>query len=136
MAEDAPQLPPGRRASNAIADETPQLPPGKTRLLTLEHLDGRTLAAKRAREVLQAVEGDLGGADRLTEAERQLVRRAAVLAVLAESAEAHWLAGGELDTSAHNGTVNTLRRLFETVGLQRRSRDVTPSLADYIEAKS
>jgi hypothetical protein len=29
-----------------------------------------------------------------------------------------------------------LRRLLEAVGLQRRARDVTPSLHDYLEAKA
>ena len=118
-----------------MAEDTPQLPPGKVRLLTLEHLDGRTAAAKRARDVLAAVTSDLGGQDHLTEAERQIARRAAVLSVICESAEAHWLAGGEIDLSAHNGAANTLRRLFEAVGMKRRSRDVTPDLRDYIEAK-
>ncbi len=116
-----------------MSEDTAQLPPGKIRLLTLDALDGRTLAARRAREVVQSIESDLGGADHLTEAERQIVRRAAVLAVVCESAEAHWLSGGEIDLGTHNATANTLRRLFESVGMQRRSRDVTPSLASYIE---
>lgn len=115
MPADAATLPP-RSAPDA----------GKVRLLTLEHLDGRTAAARRARDVVAAIESDLGGGERLTEAERQIVRRAAVLATIVESGEATWLAGGELDLQSHNGSVNTLRRLFESVGMQRRSRDVTP----------
>lgn len=109
---------------------------GKVRLLTLADLDGRTLAARRAKDVVAAIESDLGGGEQLSEAERQLVRRAGVLAVMAESAEASWLAGGEIDPAQHGATVNTLRRTLEAVGLKRRARDVTPDLHDYIEAKA
>jgi hypothetical protein len=31
---------------------------------------------------------------------------------------------------------NTLRRTLESLGLQRRSRDVTPSLTEYLSRKS
>ncbi len=48
-------------------------------LLTLDAIDGRTSAAKRARELMATIEADLGGADRLSEGSRQLVQRAAVL---------------------------------------------------------
>jgi hypothetical protein len=104
--------------------------------LTLEHLDGRTAAARRARDVVAAIESDLGGRDYLTEAERQIVRRAAVLAVICESNEAAWLQGGEIDLGSHGASANTLRRLLECVGMSRRSRDLTPSLASYVAQRS
>ena len=31
-------------------------------------------------------------------------------------------------------TAGNLRRLLEAVGLERRSRDITPTLADYLKA--
>jgi hypothetical protein len=60
---------------------------------TLGHLDGRTLAAKRAKELIEAIAADLGGGDRLSEGERQLVQRAAVLGAYIESCEVKWLSG-------------------------------------------
>ena len=62
-------------------------------LLTLDAIDGRTSAAKRARELMATIEADLGGADRLSEGSRQLVQRAAVLGTYIENCEAMWLAG-------------------------------------------
>jgi hypothetical protein len=40
--------------------------PVKTNLATLDQLDGRTIAAKRARDTISAIEADLGGAENLT----------------------------------------------------------------------
>ena len=40
---------------------------GKLRLVSLGAIDGRTTAAKRARELVSSMEADLGGADRLSE---------------------------------------------------------------------
>jgi hypothetical protein len=45
---------------------------GCTRFLTLSDLDARTKAASRARQVLAAIEADLGGEDRLSEAQKLL----------------------------------------------------------------
>lgn len=106
----------------------------KVRLLTLADLDGRTKSAKLTRDLIEAVQDDLGGADRLTVAQRQLVQRVAILGALAEDAEAKWLQTGEIDLAAYNATANTQRRLLATLGIQRTVRDV-PSLRDYLEAK-
>jgi hypothetical protein len=35
----------------------------KTRLLTLDHIDGRTRAAQRVRDLLDGIESDLGGSE-------------------------------------------------------------------------
>jgi hypothetical protein len=76
------------------AADPPQKAGGKLRLLTLGHLDGRTAAARRARELIEAIELDLGGSDHLSEGSRQLVQRAAVLGTFIESCEVQWLGGG------------------------------------------
>jgi hypothetical protein len=62
-------------------------------------------------------------------AERSITRRVAVLSVELEHLEARFATAGaasaeELDL--YQRTANTLRRLLEAVGLQRRPRDVTP----------
>jgi hypothetical protein len=57
---------------------------GFVRFLTLKDFDGRCRASKRAQEIISALEADCGGADRLSEAQRQLITRAAMLSVQAE----------------------------------------------------
>ncbi len=109
---------------------------GKLRLMSIDDLDGRTAAARRARELVDSIASDLGGDAHLTEGTRQLARRAAVLGALIEHSECTMLAGGEVELSDYLMAVNAQRRVLATIGLERRSRDVTPSLASYIEAKS
>jgi hypothetical protein len=107
---------------------------GKTRLLTLSHLDGRTMAARRARELIEAIESDLGGGDRLSEGARQLVQRAACLGAFIESCEARWLGGEAVDLGDYLAAINSQRRVLATIGLERRAREVTPSVTDYLAA--
>jgi hypothetical protein len=108
------------------AADSPSKATGKLRLLTLGHLDGRTAAARRARELIEAIQKDLGGGDRLSEGERQLVQRAAVLGAYIESCEVKWLGGEAVDLADYLAAINAQRRVLATIGLERRSRDVTP----------
>ncbi len=100
----------------------------KVRLLTLENLDGRTAAAKLVRDLILSIEADLGGRAHLTEGTRQLVQRAAVLGAYVEDCEARWLAGQHVEVADYLSAINAQRRVLATIGLQRCSRDVTPTL--------
>lgn len=104
----------------------------RARLLTLADLDRRTAAARRAMELVSGLESDLGGGDRLTVAERQLVQRAAVLGAIIEHHEARWLDGQVINVNEHLASINAQRRVLEAVGLERRARDVTPDLDTYL----
>jgi hypothetical protein len=106
----------------------------RVRLLTLDELDGRTSAARLVRELIASIENDLGGAEALTEGQRQLVQRAAVLGAMIEDSETRWIGGAEFDAAAYLAQINAQRRVLATIGLERRTRDVTPSLAHYIAA--
>ncbi len=108
---------------------------GKTRLLTLDALDGRTAAAKRARDLIAALEADLGGADHLSVGQQQLVQRVAVLGALAEDYEARWIAGEQVEVGEYLSAINVQRRVLATLGLERRARDVTPRLADILAGR-
>ena len=77
---------------------------GKVRLLSLDDLDRRTNAYRKTAELIDAVEADCGGADQLSTAERAIILS------------------------------NSERRLYESIGLRRRTRDVTPTLGDYLRA--
>jgi hypothetical protein len=102
-------------------------------------VDERTAWCRRLRDLIQAHTADLGGDDNLTEAERQLVRRASVLCVQLEFMEVSWAKhGGQAGPkSLHNyqRCTNTLRRTLEALGLKRRPRDITPSLDSYVRRR-
>jgi len=108
----------------------------KLRLLSIDQLDGRTMAAKNARALIEAIESDLGGADRLTAAEREIVQRAALASAMLQHAEAMWLMGRPIDVQEYCALTNVQRRSLTTLGLNRRSRDVTPDLSAYIAARA
>jgi hypothetical protein len=103
----------------------------KARLRSLSDLDGRSLAARRARDLVAALTADLGGDDNLSAAQRELIRRAALLAAYLEDAEARWLAGEQVDVAAWLSAIDRQRRTLMALGLERRARPV-PSLAEYL----
>lgn len=98
---------------------------GRVVLRTLSDLDGRTMASRRAFALVAAIEEDLGGTARLATGERQIIQRSAVLGAMAEDLEARWLSGQEIDPGELCVLANCQRRLFETLGLERRPKDVT-----------
>src|SRR5262245_12535793 len=124
---DAPQIEAGYAPEAPAADVWPALLP-KNRLLTLEGLDRRTAAYRETKQLIEEISGDLGGADRLSAAERQMVQHGAVLGAYATDLEAQYLKGRRIDLTALCTILNTQRRCFDAVGYQRRQRDVTPSL--------
>lgn len=108
--------------------------PLKTKLATLDQLDGRTIAAKQARALMADIESDLGGRDELSTAELQLIQRAAITGAILEDVEAAWLAGGQIDAATYTALGNAQRRYLETVGLKRTPRDVT-TLCEILKGK-
>ena len=78
---------------------------------------------------------DLGGPDNTSAAERSIIRRAGVLTAELENLETRFATAGSAtadDLDLYLRASNNLRRLLEAVGLQRRPRNVTPSLSKYI----
>jgi hypothetical protein len=100
--------------------------------MTLADLDRRTGAAYRAHAMVKAITEDLGGGGRLSTAEKQIIQRAALLGTLAEDLEARWLLGQAIDSGTLCAMGNAQRRLFETIGIKRAPRDVTPRLSTYL----
>jgi hypothetical protein len=81
---------------------------------------------------------DLGGDDNITAAERALVRRVACIVVELETLECKFAQDGApkgWEFTRYLRATNTLRRLCATLGLQRRSKDVTPNLDQYLHMK-
>jgi hypothetical protein len=94
---------------------------------------------RRLKDLIGGHVADLGGRDLISEAEFCLVRRAAILTLELELLEAKFEAndGAEVaELECYQRVASSLRRLLESLGLQRRQRDVTPTLEQYIESKA
>ena len=65
--------------------------------LALRGVDGRSMAARRYRDVAIALADDLGGQDKLAEPAKILVRQAAALTIQAEALQSKIIAGDEVD---------------------------------------
>jgi hypothetical protein len=102
----------------------------------LPEIDGRCLIARRYRDIAGAILVDQGGADACSEARQQLIRRFAAAAVLAEQMEGALARGEKVDVAEHALLASTLVRIAQRIGLDRRAKNVTPSLRDYLEAKT
>jgi hypothetical protein len=101
-------------------------------LRTFDDLDARTSGYRRARELIEGIERDLGGADQLTTGQRQLAQRAAVYGARIESYEVQWLESRVVDPF-WDAAAGVQRRILRDLGLERviALRDVTPpSLQD------
>jgi hypothetical protein len=123
---------------DAAVMESPRKPnrQPKARMLTLSSLDKRTSAAKRTHELIAGIATDLGGAEHLTEGAKQLVQRAAVLGAFIEDCEARWVAGEPFVVADYLPAINAQRRVLESLGLERRAKDVTPTLSAYLATKA
>ena|SRR5215467_5055478 len=93
--------------------------------------DGRSAWSRRMRDLISLHLSDLGGADAVSEAEKSIIRRVATLTVELERMESVFAEAGEASPEQldlYQRVSNSMRRMLETVGIQRRSKDVTPSI--------
>jgi hypothetical protein len=116
-----------RQANDASSARTRS---GKVRLRTLSDIDARTAAYRRFKELVASYTSDLGGDP--TTGQQAIIQRAVSLQVWCEDAEAAYAATGEMDIATFTTATNALRRLLSDIGLERRAKDVTPSVADYV----
>jgi hypothetical protein len=101
----------------------------------LANLDHRLPWARRLKDLIGDITSDLGGANNISEAERVLVRRAAMMTLQAELMEQRFSenengAASSQQIECYGRTTNTLRRTLEALGLQRRARDVSDGVYD------
>ena len=102
----------------------------------LPDVDGRSAVARRYRDIAAQIIADMGGASQCAEARIQLIRRFAAAAVLAERLEAQLANGHSIDITDHALLCSNLVRLAQRIGIDRRSRDTTPSLSQYLQLRS
>jgi hypothetical protein len=116
---------PRSRQKSAVSNGTRLLP----------GTDNRNVWARRCKDIMENLTADRGGADEVTAAEASIIRRAAVLSVELESLEAKFAEAGQAtdrDLDLYGRTSGNLRRLLETLGLDRRSKIIGGTLSDYL----
>jgi hypothetical protein len=96
--------------------------------------DARLKVSRRFRDVLASIAADLGGVDRLSEGQKQIARRCAMLSVECEIMESAAVAGQPFDLDAYGQLTDRLGRAFQRLGLRRVMNDVTPDLGAYLSA--
>jgi hypothetical protein len=131
---NAPNPPAPRRP------DTPRKPTQRSRVTNGRSLfvrggDGRSPWARRMRDIVEAHVSDIGGSATASEAQRSIIRRIATLTVELERIEAKFAIGtGDNLLDIYQRTAGNLRRLLESIGLERRQRDVT-TLDQYLAAE-
>jgi hypothetical protein len=95
-----------------------------------------TWAARRFRDLVNAFVADMGGLDCCSEIRLGLLRRLAATIVQAEMLEARMVNGEAIDIATLCTLASTTVRLSQRLGLERRARNVTPSLGQYLAART
>jgi hypothetical protein len=96
--------------------------------------DGNSAWSRRYRDLIVGHINDMGGEDVLSESEKSLIRRASAIECELEQMEGLLSRREPVDLDAFTRAAGHLRRILETLGLQRRARDVGPSLGDLMLA--
>ena len=83
---------------------------------------------RRLRDLISLHEADAGGNADLSEPRKSIIRRAAVLTIELEALEAQFATSGTGATpqqlDAYQRASNSLRRLLESIGLDRKAREI------------
>jgi hypothetical protein len=98
----------------------------------LPGVDGRSPWIRRCKDILASHLSDKPDA---TAAEQAIIRRAAVLIVELERLERQFAVAGEADPftlDLYGRVAGNMRRLLESVGLERRAKDIGPTLGDLL----
>jgi len=110
-------------------------PPDRFVVGWLDNLDGRTNLAVELRARYRELTDDLGGADRLSYAQRSLAERALWLEYWLATQERELAAGRDFDVAKWTQAFNSLQGVFAKLGLERQAREV-PSLGEYLRDRA
>jgi hypothetical protein len=100
----------------------------------LAGVDGRSAMVRRYRDILGQLVDDMGGEP--SEAQLQIARRAASIAIWCEDKDAAAANGEPMDIGSYGTAANALRRLLADLGLERRARNITPDLGKYLQGQT
>jgi hypothetical protein len=87
--------------------------------------DPNSAWARRFHDLVQGHISDLGGRSIVSEARFALCKRAAGLECELEQMEGRMSLGEEINLDSYGRAASHLRRILETLGLERKARDVT-----------
>jgi hypothetical protein len=96
--------------------------------------DGRGAWTRRWKDIVELHVADAGGRDQMSEAMLSLCRRAATLEIQLEQLECRMSEGDDTDLETYGRIASHLRRILETLGVERKARPVndgSQALADY-----
>jgi hypothetical protein len=99
-----------------------------------KELDPKSELTLRLCELLAGITGDLGGRENMSTSQALLAQRCAWITVQCELLERRASAGETFDVTAYSTMMGHLSRTLNLLGLKRQSRDVTPTLQDYLDA--
>jgi hypothetical protein len=94
--------------------------------------DGRGPWARRRRDLEALFADDMGGASTLTEFQLSLVATAGTLRLELERLEGRMSMGEPVDIDLYARVAGHFRRICETLGIERRKRDITPTLGEIL----
>jgi hypothetical protein len=109
----------------ATASQTP-----KRRLIGLTHLDNRTRAARRARQITRSLQRQLRA--KPTIQQTLAIERCACLAVISEDLRSRLLAGESVGVDTVIRAENVAARAWKAVQAMLGARKTAPSLAAYL----
>ena len=104
-------------ATGRHANTRSQVTNGKQLFVTPVNLQTQT--GRRWRDIVELIAVDLGSPDKLSEFQRQLIRRAASLATACETMEADLVREMPVDLSAYGQLSDRLRRIADSLGLDK-----------------
>jgi hypothetical protein len=96
--------------------------------------DGRGAWTRRWKDIVELHVADAGGRDLMTEAMLSLCRRAATLEIQLEQLECCMSQGDDVDIEIYGRIASHLRRILETISVERRAKPVNDGsqvLSDY-----
>jgi hypothetical protein len=88
--------------------------------------DGRGPWSRRYYDLISLHVADLGGRANLSEAQLALIKRASTLEVECEQMEGRLSLGETIDLDVFGRATGNLRRVWDSLGLKREPRDITP----------
>ena len=96
--------------------------------------DGRGAWTRRWKDIVELHVADAGGRDQMSEAMLSLCRRAATLEIQLEQLECCMSEGDDVDIEIYGRIASHLRRILETLGVERKAKPVNDGsqvLVDY-----
>jgi hypothetical protein len=121
-------------SSTAAVDRKPHARSAVTNGKLLPGVDQRSSAARRFRDVTEALTDALQKDGALTLAETALVKQAAALVVRTEALQLAIVGGGDVDDEALVRLTNTLSRTLKGLFARRKGKKAVPGLGDLLKS--